>query len=137
MEEDYDKCANMALKIHRAKRRKVSSCGVHVAKSEAEHLEQERKSKLCLRGTFAAIIAKYDHDFTGIGDEIDQATGKVVVDNGHIKSMRHVFDVGNRKGRSPAIKMVWQRKDDDDSEDELSSPVGAVSKTTHQAVRLR
>lgn len=41
------------------------------------------------------VIAKYSRDFTGIGDEIDLVTGEVVVDNGHVRSMRSEKDTGD------------------------------------------
>ncbi|KAL2755095.1 hypothetical protein ACRALDRAFT_1082643 [Sodiomyces alcalophilus JCM 7366] len=47
-----------------------------------------------LKSTFEHIFAKYERDFTGIGDEIDLRTGKVVVDNGHIQNMQNERDVG-------------------------------------------
>ncbi|KAH7027675.1 uncharacterized protein B0I36DRAFT_413174 [Microdochium trichocladiopsis] len=40
-----------------------------------------------LKSRFEDIFAKYEKDFTGIGDEIDFHTGEVVVDNGHIEAI--------------------------------------------------
>lgn len=40
-----------------------------------------------LKSRFESIFAKYERDFTGIGDEIDFHTGEVVVDNGHIEAI--------------------------------------------------
>lgn len=48
-----------------------------------------------LKFKFEEIIAKYSRDFTGIGDEIDLVTGEVVVDNGHVRSMRSQKDTGD------------------------------------------
>lgn len=45
-----------------------------------------------LKSRFEDIFAKYEKDFTGIGDEIDLRTGEVVVDNGHLESMRIAQD---------------------------------------------
>lgn len=45
-----------------------------------------------LKSRFEDIFAKYEKDFTGIGDEIDLETGEVVVDNGHLSSMRSMKD---------------------------------------------
>lgn len=62
----------------------------------AYQLEQKRDlaaNKLKFR--FQSIFDKYEKDFTGIGDEISNATGEVVVDNGHLRSMRNAKDVGD------------------------------------------
>lgn len=48
-----------------------------------------------LKSRFEDIFAKYGKDFTGIGDEIDLMTGDVVVDNGHLQSMRSEKDAGD------------------------------------------
>lgn len=45
-----------------------------------------------LKSRFEDIFAKYERDFTGVGDEIDLRTGKVVVDNGHLESMTMTED---------------------------------------------
>jgi hypothetical protein len=41
-----------------------------------------------LQSTMAHIIEKYSRNFEGIGDEIDMETGEIVVNNGHLRSMR-------------------------------------------------
>ncbi|KAM0383495.1 hypothetical protein HYE67_008616 [Fusarium culmorum] len=46
-----------------------------------------------LHATMAHIIEKYSRDFEGIGDEIDMATGEIVVNNGHLRNMRDEGDV--------------------------------------------
>lgn len=46
-----------------------------------------------LHATMAHIIEKYSRDFEGIGDEIDMATGEIVVNNGHLSNMRDEGDV--------------------------------------------
>jgi hypothetical protein len=45
-----------------------------------------------LKSTWEHIFRKYEKDFTGADDEIDMATGEVVVDNGHIRSLPDVDD---------------------------------------------
>ncbi|KAH7001553.1 hypothetical protein EDB80DRAFT_810840 [Ilyonectria destructans] len=47
-----------------------------------------------LHATMAHIIEKYSQNFDGIGDEIDMETGEIVVNNGHLRSMRHEGDLG-------------------------------------------
>lgn len=59
--------------------------------------ESRARNDLRLKSTFEAIFRKFEHDFTGIGDEIDFQTGEIVVNNGHIKGMRSEHDIGDRK----------------------------------------
>ena len=47
-----------------------------------------------LKSRFEAIFEKFGKDFSGVGDEIDLETGKIVVDNGHLNSMRDEQDIG-------------------------------------------
>ncbi|KUI58142.1 hypothetical protein VP1G_05433 [Cytospora mali] len=73
----------------------------------AFQLEQARdRAAYKLKSRFENIFAKYERDFTGVGDEIDLRTGQVVVDNGHLESMRSVKDTGDGE------------EDDEDSEQE-------------------
>ncbi|EGZ77521.1 hypothetical protein NEUTE2DRAFT_162307 [Neurospora tetrasperma FGSC 2509] len=52
-------------------------------------LEQARSfAAFKLKSAFENIFEKYGKDFDGIGDEIDLRTGAIVVDNGHIKSLK-------------------------------------------------
>ncbi|KAK0380385.1 hypothetical protein CLIM01_02214 [Colletotrichum limetticola] len=59
-----------------------------------------------LKSTFEHIFQKYEKDFTGIGDEIDLRTGKIITDNGHLAGMRYERDTG------------IPEDDDDEDEDE-------------------
>jgi hypothetical protein len=52
------------------------------------------RNDLSLKSRFEAIFEKYAHDFTGIGDEIEVATGTVVVNNGHLEAMEDEKDTG-------------------------------------------
>lgn len=45
-----------------------------------------------LQSAFESIFAKYSHDFTGVGDEVDLATGEIVVNNGHLFSLSDARD---------------------------------------------
>jgi len=86
------------------------------------------RNGLKLRGTFEAIFNKYGRDFEGVADEIDVTTGEVVVDNGHIRGMRHERDVVARKSNSPTNVTVFRPLQVEDSDDdELSSPATPVS----------
>lgn len=61
----------------------------------AHQLEQARaRASDKLKSRFESIFAKYEKDFTGIGDEIDLRTGKVVVNNGHLQSITDVQEFG-------------------------------------------
>jgi Centromere protein Scm3 len=58
------------------------------------------RNDLSLKSRFEAIFEKYAQDFTGIGDEIEVATGKVVVSNGHLEAMEDEKDTGTAMPRS-------------------------------------
>ncbi|KAJ5463647.1 Centromere protein Scm3N-terminal [Penicillium sp. IBT 31633x] len=51
-----------------------------------------------LKSLFEGIFAKYSQDFTDVGDEIDLATGNIVVDNGHLSGLREEEDTGEQPG---------------------------------------
>lgn len=53
------------------------------------------RNDLCLKSRFESIFEKYSHDFTGIGDEVDVATGALVVNNGHLEAMEDEGDTGS------------------------------------------
>lgn len=58
-------------------------------------LEQARaRASNKLKSRFEDIFAKYEKDFTGVGDEIDLRTGEVVVNNGHLQSITGVQEFG-------------------------------------------
>jgi hypothetical protein len=60
--------------------------------AELQHRRAELDNKL--KSTFESIFAKYERDFDGIGDEIDLATGEIVVNNGHLLQMLNERDAG-------------------------------------------
>lgn len=60
--------------------------------AEEELARQRFLSQSKLKSNWERIFAKYSQDFEGIADEIDQATGKIVVDNGHVRSMSDNFE---------------------------------------------
>lgn len=58
-------------------------------------LEQARaRASNKLKSRFEDIFARYEKDFTGIGDEIDLRTGEVVVNNGHLQSITGAQEFG-------------------------------------------
>ncbi|ODH52090.1 hypothetical protein GX48_01643 [Paracoccidioides brasiliensis] len=54
---------------------------------------------LRLKSRFEDIFEKYGKDFSSVGDEIDLATGRIIIDNGHIEKMRNEQDLGAQKWR--------------------------------------
>ncbi|KAF6240158.1 hypothetical protein HO173_001768 [Letharia columbiana] len=56
-----------------------------------------------LKSIFESIFDKYGKDFDGIGDEIDMATGEIVVDNGHILGMTNERDAGDAEYSSEEV----------------------------------
>jgi Centromere protein Scm3 len=56
--------------------------------------ELKHENNVRLRNAFDEIFEKYAHDFSGVGDEVDLATGEVVVNNGHLLRMRDERDTG-------------------------------------------
>lgn len=65
------------------KRRRVA--GKDFTDEELQH--QKAYNDLRLKSAFECIFEKYGKDFTGIGDEIDLETGKIVVNRGHISGL--------------------------------------------------
>lgn len=47
-----------------------------------------------LKTRWENIFERYERDFEGIGDEISMLDNKIVVDNGHIRSMQNARDTG-------------------------------------------
>ncbi|KAH8674243.1 centromere protein Scm3-domain-containing protein [Xylariales sp. PMI_506] len=66
------------------------------------------------RQTFKArlesIIAKYDKDFEGVSDEVDLVTGEIVVDNGHLRSLKDYDDLddGNSAIDEDAVELLHE-----------------------------
>ncbi len=60
----------------------------------AEIYERRARIDFRLKSTFESIFEKYGKDFSGIGDEIDIETGKIVVNHGHVLCMRDEMDPG-------------------------------------------
>ncbi|KAK6336470.1 hypothetical protein TWF696_002021 [Orbilia brochopaga] len=54
---------------------------------QAEHENSLRQSALRLKSNWEDICRRYGRDFSGETDEIDLQTGKVVVDNGHLRNL--------------------------------------------------
>lgn len=59
---------------------------------ELQEIRDTHKERL--KSRFEGIFAKYERDFTGVGDEIDIETGEIVVDNGHLANLQQELDSG-------------------------------------------
>ncbi|KXH49198.1 centromere protein Scm3 [Colletotrichum simmondsii] len=74
-----------------------------------------------LKSTFEHIFQKYEKDFTGIGDEIDLRTGKIITDNGHLAGMRYERDTGipedEEEDEDEGVLLEEAFASDDDGED--------------------
>jgi hypothetical protein len=61
---------------------------INAQRDPAVQLERSRAAaSFKLKSRWEHIFEKYEKDFSGEDDEIDMATGEVVVDNGHIRSL--------------------------------------------------
>ncbi|KXJ91185.1 centromere protein Scm3-domain-containing protein, partial [Microdochium bolleyi] len=76
-----------------------------------------------LKSRFEDIFAKYEKDFTGIGDEIDFHTGEVVVDNGHIEALLQEDDPGSDSGSESASD---ETSDDHEGRNGSPTPDGSA-----------
>ncbi|KAI8298576.1 hypothetical protein K4K61_011508 [Colletotrichum sp. SAR11_59] len=94
-------------------------------------LEQSRNfAAFKLKSTFEHIFAKYEKDFTGIGDEIDLKTGKVVINNGHLENMRHERDMGvpdEEEEEDEGMLLEEAFGSDDEEEDDEENGTGTTS----------
>lgn len=75
-----------------------------------------------LKSTFEHIFQKYEKDFTGIGDEIDLRTGKIITNNGHLAGMRYERDTGipgddDYEDEDEGVLLEEAFASDDDEED--------------------
>ncbi|KAG7292454.1 hypothetical protein NEMBOFW57_002489 [Staphylotrichum longicolle] len=73
---------------------------VNARRDPAARLERSRAfAAFKLKSAFERIFEKYERDFTGVGDEIDLRTGEIVVDNGHIHSLKEA-ELGEAEGEN-------------------------------------
>ena len=76
------------------KRRRLSSDNEEeYIRPTRDHRSARRRLQKKFKSKLESIFEKYSQDFTDIGDEIDLATGEVVVDNGHLLSMENETDL--------------------------------------------
>lgn len=71
-----------------------------------------------LKSRFESIFEKYSKDFSGIGDEVDLMSGEIIVDNGHLHSIRAETDTGvdeeDVKGKA-FLRAMTEARDREDS----------------------
>ncbi|WQF87429.1 Putative centromere protein Scm3/HJURP [Colletotrichum destructivum] len=86
-------------------------------------LEQSRAfAAFKLKSTFEHIFQKYERDFTGIGDEIDLRTGRIIENNGHLERMRNERDTGipdddeDEEDEGVNLEDAFASSDEDDDE---------------------
>lgn len=107
----------MAPPRKRLKTSKDTVSGLATPESEEDLEQTRRKNEKKLQSRFVAIYAKFGRDFTGISDEIDNRTGAIVVDNGHLRNMRNERDIGDRHRRAEPSS---HEANEDDVDDELA-----------------
>lgn len=87
------------------------------ADDSLRQLERDRTSNdNKLKTRFEHIFRKYEHDFEGVGDEIEIASGSIVVNNGHLQHMRYEVDPG--KGASWRFVRTFQEKLEEEGEED-------------------
>ncbi|KAF2217415.1 hypothetical protein CERZMDRAFT_92067 [Cercospora zeae-maydis SCOH1-5] len=78
-----------------------------------------------LKSRFEHIFRKYEHDFTGVGDEFDIHTDEIVVNNGHLEHMRSEVDSGksasSRFVKNFREKLAHEDESASDDEEDLKS----------------
>lgn len=86
--------------------------------AEEELARQRFLSQSRLKLSWEGIFARYSKNFEGIADEIDQVTGEIVVDNGHVRGMP-VSVAGEEPPKavkkSLSCDAVVKRDDDEDA----------------------
>ncbi|CAG8371376.1 unnamed protein product [Penicillium salamii] len=94
-----------------------------------------------LKSLFEGIFAKYSHDFTDVGDEIDLESGDIVVDNGHLLGIREegdnggqtrswLFQAGLDQPENPATDHENDTEEDGDTES-VASPIDDLANASN------
>ena len=61
---------------------------------DAELAQKRKQNDNMLKTRWEQVFARYEKDFSGVGDEINMVTGEVEIDNGHLRLMQDDFDIG-------------------------------------------
>lgn len=92
-----------------------------------------------LKSRFESIFEKYSKDFDGIGDEIDLVSGRILVDNGHLKSMTTETDPGidkeNERGKA-FLRAMTEAPDSEDSDcnEDADNVLSSIEEIAENAV---
>jgi hypothetical protein len=92
---------------------------LEIDETDAEYQRKKQEAQQTLKNTFESIFARYSNVADDETDEVDLETGKIVVDNGHIRSMAN--DPKARE-RWRALGEIMEDDADSDSVDELAEP---------------
>ncbi|KUJ24583.1 uncharacterized protein LY89DRAFT_713396 [Mollisia scopiformis] len=112
---------------------------------------QQKRARLDykLKSTFESIFEKYGKDFDGVGDEIDLATGEIVVNNGHILEMLDERDAGDvnlahsvpteltEESEELPSSVLQEMSDMDEEDDEDDSDEGSEDEMMEDDLILR
>ena len=83
-----------------------------IVETPAQLHDKRARNDLRLKSRFESIFEKFSKDFTGVGDEIDLATGKVLVNNGHLITMQSEQDIeglANEEDELGALASITSR----------------------------
>ena len=73
----------------------------HLGTLDFDLSERRARNDRKLKSIFEHIFDKYSKDFSLIGDEVDLATGEIVVNNGHLQSLDDERDAGDLSDEDP------------------------------------
>lgn len=91
---------------------------VSMRRDPGYQLERKRANAVFrLKSTFESIFEKYGKDFSGVGDEIDLATGEIVVNNGHLEMMENEQDTGEDYGEEGLLESGSQAGSETEDEE--------------------
>lgn len=96
---------------------------LEVDEDDAEYQRKKREAQQTLKNTFESIFEKYSNVADHETDEVDLNTGKIVVDNGHMRSLANDPKARERWRAVGEIMEGGPEEDEDsDSVDELAEP---------------
>lgn len=95
------------------------------------NLEEARaRNDQRLKSIFESIFAKYEKDFTEVGDEIDLQSGRIIVNNGHLQRMEGEDDTGEKQPgwlaqlSTPAEEEEEEEEEENENEDRAEDENG-------------
>lgn len=95
--------------------------------NDTDLIQARNQNDQRLKSVFENIFAKYEKDFTDVGDEIDLNTEKIVVDNGHILEMkRKGGSGGSGGGEGDAKSKREQEQEQEEGQDQEQNGIGML-----------